>query len=127
MMTKILKLFICIAAGYLIGSLNPAALIGKIKKTNLRSRGTGNLGATNVMLIFGKAYGALVMLFDMAKAFFSVKLAQLICPTVAFAGIFAGASAVIGQHSVYYCGYWRQRSYYGKAPSKPEKGNKWRR
>ncbi len=101
-MIRIIKLLICIATGYISGSLNPAALLGKIKNISLRNRGTGNLGATNVMLIFGKAYGAAVMLFDMAKAFFSVKFAQFICPDIAFAGIFAGTSAVLGHIFPFY-------------------------
>ncbi|MBE6588520.1 MAG: glycerol-3-phosphate acyltransferase [Ruminococcaceae bacterium] len=99
---KILKLIICITAGYFIGSLNPAALLGKIKKVNLRNKGTGNLGATNTMLVLGKAYGALVMALDIAKAFISVKLCQLLCPTVAFAGIAAGSAAVIGHIFPFY-------------------------
>ena len=93
---KLFKIIICIVIGYLIGSLNPAALIGKIKNTNLRKQGTGNLGATNVMLLFGKAYGALVMFFDMAKAFLAVKIAQLLSPGFVFAGIAAGSAAVVG-------------------------------
>ena len=55
--------------GYLIGTLSPAALIGKLKKRNLRKSGTGNLGASNVMLHFGKWLGVLVMAFDILKAF----------------------------------------------------------
>lgn len=99
---KLLKIIICIAAGYLLGSLNPAALLGKIKKINLRKRGTGNLGATNVMLVLGKAYGALVMLFDIAKAFLAVRLCQLFAPDIAFAGIAAGGAAVVGHIFPFY-------------------------
>ena len=50
-----MDLVLCIVLGYLLGSLNPAALIGKIKHFNLRKHGTGNLGATNVLLNFGDA------------------------------------------------------------------------
>ena len=64
-----MDLVLCIVLGYLLGSLNPAALIGKIKHFNLRKHGTGNLGATNVLLNFGKGFAAVVMLFDIFKAF----------------------------------------------------------
>lgn len=91
-----MNILICILMGYLLGSLNPAAFISKVKKTNLRDEGTGNLGATNTMIVFGKGFGALVMAFDIAKAFCVVKLAQLLFPAVPIAGIVTGGAAVAG-------------------------------
>lgn len=97
-----MKILLCILIGYLLGSLNPAALLSKLKKENLRKQGTGNLGATNTMIVLGKGYGALVMLFDIAKAFISVKLSQMLFPTVALAGIIAGSAAVVGHVYPFY-------------------------
>lgn len=89
--------FICSAAiGYGLGQLSPAALLSKIKNIDLRENGTGNLGATNAMLVFGKVYGILVMLFDVFKCFFAIKLAKLMFAKFAFAGLVAGCFAVIG-------------------------------
>lgn len=88
--------------GYLLGCLSPAALISKIKRKNLRKNGTGNLGATNVMLNFGKRFGALVMLFDIFKAFAAYKLAELLFPSAAFVGIAAGFAAVVGHVFPFY-------------------------
>lgn len=99
---KILKLIICLAGGYLLGSLSPAALIGRIKNINLRKKGTGNMGATNVMLVLGKAYGAIVMFLDISKAFIAVKAAQLLSPDIAWAGIAAGGCAVCGHIFPFY-------------------------
>lgn len=39
-----------IALGYFVGSLSPSSLVGRVKKTDVRKSGTGNLGATNTML-----------------------------------------------------------------------------
>ncbi|MBQ8724062.1 MAG: glycerol-3-phosphate acyltransferase, partial [Oscillospiraceae bacterium] len=75
-----MKVILLLLFGYLLGSLSPAALVSKLKRKNLRKNGTGNLGATNVMLNFGKKYGALVMLLDIAKAFVTVKLAAFLFP-----------------------------------------------
>ena len=97
-----MKILLCILIGYLIGSLNPAALLSKLKKKDLRKQGTGNLGATNTMIVWGKGYGALVMLFDVAKAFASVKLAQLFFADLAVAGLLAGSAAVIGHIYPFY-------------------------
>lgn len=97
-----MELIFCMIVGYLIGSLNPAALISKLKKRNLREHGTGNLGATNIMLNFGKTYGVLVMLFDIAKGFVAVRFAQLISPALPFAGLIAGTCAVVGHVFPFY-------------------------
>ena len=62
------------AIGYGMGQINPAALISKLKNKDLRQYGTGNLGATNTVLVFGKAYGILVLLIDVFKAYFAILL-----------------------------------------------------
>jgi glycerol-3-phosphate acyltransferase PlsY len=97
-----MDLVLCIVLGYLLGSLNPAALIGKIKHFNLRKHGTGNLGATNVLLNFGKGFAAVVMLFDIFKAFAAFHLASLFCGGVELAPYLAGAAAVLGHIFPFY-------------------------
>ena len=39
---------LAIAVGYLIGSINPAAIIARLRGVDYRSVGSGNPGATNV-------------------------------------------------------------------------------
>ena len=82
--------------GYLMGCLSPSAYFSKKKKRNLRKEGTGNLGATNTMLVLGKKYGVFVMFFDIFKAFFAMKLMGGIFPRNRLARIVAGGSAVVG-------------------------------
>ena len=88
--------------GYLVGSVNPAAVISKVKKINLRKSGTGNLGATNVLINCGKGFALLVMLFDFFKAFAAYKLMQLLFPSLRYAGMVAGAFAVVGHIFPFY-------------------------
>ncbi len=97
-----MKIIFCIFFGYLIGTLSPSALISKVKKKNIRNSGTGNLGATNVMLNFGKAYGVLVMLFDVFKAYLTVKLAAYLCPVDAIVPLVAGTAVVVGHIYPFY-------------------------
>lgn len=97
-----MKLFISIIIGYLLGTLSPSALLSKVKKQDFRNEGTGNLGASNTLILLGKGYGALVMLFDIVKAYVAVKIAQLLCPTVAAAGVLAGLFAVVGHVYPFY-------------------------
>lgn len=91
--------------GYFVGGINPALFIGRIKKTDLRNHGTGNLGATNVTLSVGKGYGVFVMLFDIMKAFFSAKIAAFFFPAAVYAGLVAGAGAVVGHVYPIYLGF----------------------
>ncbi len=94
--------FLCIAGGYLLGSLSPTALIAHFKGVDVRQRGTGNLGATNAMLNFGKAAGAAVMFFDIAKAYFACVLANYLFPSVMLPGLLAGGAAVVGHIFPFY-------------------------
>ena len=94
--------FLIALVSYLVGSLNPAALIAKRRGRNLRGGGTGNLGATNVMLHFGKKAGALVMVFDIAKSALCVVLARALFPHLLYADLIAGSAAVVGHVFPFY-------------------------
>ena len=96
---------ICLLSGYLVGSLNPSALISKIKNKNMRAEGTGNLGATNTLLVFGKKYAFLVLLFDMAKSFLELKAVEWIFPTLKWLALATGLCAVIGHCFPFYLGF----------------------
>jgi len=97
-----IRALVCLLLGYLLGSLNPAALISKLKGKDLREHETGNLGASNTMLVFGKAMGALVLAFDMLKGFLAFKLALWIAPEIKWAAMAAGFSAVLGHCFPFY-------------------------
>ena len=62
--------------GYAIGNLNPAYVMGLRKGYDIRKKGSGNAGATNLMILEGKKAGAFVMCFDISKAAVSVGLAR---------------------------------------------------
>ncbi|MDE7361785.1 MAG: glycerol-3-phosphate acyltransferase [Oscillospiraceae bacterium] len=97
-----MEILLCILTGYLLGCLSPAAMFSKLKKKDLRTEGTGNLGATNVTMVLGRKYGAFVLFFDIAKAFIAVKLAQALFPAFIAAGLLAGAAAVAGHIYPFY-------------------------
>jgi len=100
-----LKLILCIFISYIAGSISPSALIARIKQKDLRSCGTGNLGATNTMLVLGRSYGAFVMVFDIGKGVLATNLGRLLCPQISFAAIAAGCFAVIGHIFPFYLGF----------------------
>jgi glycerol-3-phosphate acyltransferase PlsY len=56
-----------IAASYLLGSIPTGLLIGKKMGVDVRTQGSGNIGATNVARTVGKKVGVLVLLLDALK------------------------------------------------------------
>lgn len=102
-----LKVFLCMLMGYVMGTLSPSALIAKIKKDDLRRKGTGNLGATNVTMVYGRTLGILVMIFDIGKSFAAFQLAEFLAPdalapNIPIAGLLASGCAVIGHIFPFY-------------------------
>jgi len=91
-MTAIMSL----GLGYLIGCINPAMWISKKKNVNLKEEGTKNLGATNTAIVMGKKAGIFVLVFDIAKSFFSYKMAKWLLPKLLIAGILASIGCILG-------------------------------
>ena len=91
-MTAIMSL----GLGYLIGCISPAAWIAKMKHVNLKEEGTKNLGATNTAYVMGKKAGYFVLFFDIAKSYFSFKLAKWLFPKLLIAGILASIGCILG-------------------------------
>lgn len=86
----------CAALGYFIGTFSPAFLLSKLKGFDIRERGSGNAGATNVLLTVGKIAGVLCALLDILKAFLAYRLGRKLFPLLHFAGILAGACCILG-------------------------------
>lgn len=91
-----MQVILCAAMGYLIGSINPSYILGRIKGVDIRKHGSGNAGATNATMIMGKAVGLLCALLDIFKAFAAYKLAVRLFPLLVYAGVLAGTACVIG-------------------------------
>ncbi|MDA8435860.1 MAG: glycerol-3-phosphate 1-O-acyltransferase PlsY [Actinomycetales bacterium] len=81
-------------AGYGIGSVNPAAIIARVRGTDLRAIGSGNPGATNAGRAFGWPVGVLVGVLDVLKGFLPVLAFELLGAPVA--ALVAGLAAVLG-------------------------------
>jgi glycerol-3-phosphate acyltransferase PlsY len=54
---------------YLLGSIPTGYLVARAKGVDIRSVGSGNIGATNVFRILGKPAGIFVLVFDGLKGF----------------------------------------------------------
>lgn len=95
----------CAAIGYLLGSLNLAYFLSKMKKVDIRSNGSGNLGASNTAVLFGWGAGIAVGIHDIAKAAIAVIAARMLFPGETYAGVLAGASCVLGHIFPFYLGF----------------------
>ena len=93
---RILYVIFSLLMGYLIGGINAAYLIGRVKGIDIRKKGSGNAGASNAAVVMGRGVGAFAAVFDIAKAFAAVKLAALFFPTLAVAGVLGGTACILG-------------------------------
>ena len=69
---------ICCAIGYFLGSFPAGYFAGRLAGVDIRSVGSGNIGATNVLRTLGKRWGYPVFLIDALKGFASVRLAFIL-------------------------------------------------
>jgi glycerol-3-phosphate acyltransferase PlsY len=90
---------------YLLGSIPTGFLVAKAKGIDIRSVGSGNIGATNAMRVLGKPAGIFVLLMDAAKGFLAVYLATMMArrfywndPELQTVRVIAGVGAVLGHN-----------------------------
>src|SRR3989337_2068028 len=69
-----IKITFIIMGSYLIGSISPSIILGRILKgIDIRKHGSGNAGSTNVFRVLGKGAGISVLVLDILKGYFTVK------------------------------------------------------
>jgi glycerol-3-phosphate acyltransferase PlsY len=84
-----------IVVGYLAGSFTFGYwLVRWTKGVDIRSVGSGNIGATNVWRTYGARYGLPVMALDIVKAFVPVFVATHVNGHLT--GVLTGAAAMVG-------------------------------
>lgn len=97
-----MKYILVILIGYLLGCSNMAWYLAKAAKADLRSGGSGNLGASNTVLQLGWKAGILTALHDIAKASLAVLIAKWLFPQLEYAGAAAGVACVLGHIFPFY-------------------------
>jgi len=103
--------WLLIAVGsYLIGSIPFGYLAGRICGVDIRTKGSGNIGATNALRVLGKKWGYAVFLLDFLKAWLPVKLAlgwgiALMVHPASAPGALAGLCALLGHSFPVWLGF----------------------
>jgi acyl phosphate:glycerol-3-phosphate acyltransferase len=95
-----------VAAGYLSGSLTWGYwLVRVFRGEDIRTKGSGNIGATNVYRVYGARLGLPAVVLDTAKGF-----APAFAATLAVghgSGVLAGAAAMLGHWRPLFLGFRR--------------------
>ncbi|MHB8470064.1 MAG: glycerol-3-phosphate 1-O-acyltransferase PlsY [Gaiellaceae bacterium] len=87
--------FVC--AGYLAGSMPWGYWLVRIfRHEDIRTKGSGNIGASNVWRLYGRYLGLPVVLLDTAKGFAPALAATLVVGHGS--GVLAGAAAMLGHY-----------------------------
>lgn len=100
---------------YLLGSIPTGFLVGKAKGIDIRTVGSGNIGATNALRILGKPAGIAVLLADALKGWVAVRVVSPWCvnamlpPTTLGehenAAIIAAICAILGHNYTCWLGF----------------------
>ncbi|PIQ82682.1 MAG: acyl-phosphate glycerol 3-phosphate acyltransferase [Candidatus Omnitrophica bacterium CG11_big_fil_rev_8_21_14_0_20_64_10] len=91
-----------LAGAYACGAIPTGLWAGRLKGVDVRSRGSGNVGATNVARTAGKWLGILVLIVDVAKGWFPLAVlfpktaAGLSVPAAVWFSAAFGLAAVAG-------------------------------
>ena len=96
-----MKLVLCLIntalLSYFWGSLNSAIILVKLlKHEDIREKGSGNAGLTNVIRVYGKGMGAAVLVFDLIKGVAAVLLARYFVTRLVGLTFFGGDEIFIG-------------------------------
>jgi acyl phosphate:glycerol-3-phosphate acyltransferase len=108
---QLLLPWIIIAVGsYLFGSIPFGYLAGRLCGIDIRTKGSGNIGATNVLRVMGKKWGYAVFLLDFIKGWLPVKLAlgwgiALMVHPASAPGALAGLFVLLGHSFPVWLGF----------------------
>jgi glycerol-3-phosphate acyltransferase PlsY len=81
--------------GYLLGSIPFGVVMARARGIDLRTVGSGNIGATNAARALGKKLGAVVLLLDALKGFAPVLAARLVLARAPHADCLVATTALL--------------------------------
>lgn len=72
-----MDIYVCLltaVSAYLLGSIPTGYLVGRARGIDVRTVGSGNIGATNAFRVLGKSAGTVVLIVDALKGWIAVAL-----------------------------------------------------
>jgi len=98
---------VAVLVAYLLGSIPTGFLLGKARGIDVRTVGSGNIGATNVSRALGRPAGAFVLLADVLKGWLAVAVVAKLAadwlhlapgPQTQDLTVCAGLAAILGHN-----------------------------
>ncbi len=100
----VLSYILTALVAYLLGSIPTGFLVAKARGVDIRTVGSGNIGATNAFRVLGKGLGIFVLLMDALKGWIAVVVGARVVDQI-FPGaslenlcITAGITAILGHN-----------------------------
>ena len=95
-----------VVGAYLLGSIPFGYVLPRlVRGEDVRTRGSGNVGASNVWRVYGRSLGVPVALLDVAKGFVPALVGLEVGGD--WVGVLAGAAAMIGHARPVFLGFGR--------------------
>jgi len=91
---ELTKYLLLIIGSYLIGSISFSVLMSKLLGGDVRKKGSGNAGATNMARVYGMSAGLLTLLLDGLKAVLCSAVGKMMFGDAGLA--IAGAACIFG-------------------------------
>lgn len=95
-----------VLAGYLLGSMPFGYWVVRLTRgVDVRTVGSGNIGATNVWRAYGKGYGIPIVVLDVAKGLVPALVGSIVGGPLV--GVLAGSAAMLGHWRPLFLGFQR--------------------
>ncbi len=100
----VLSYIVTALVAYLLGSIPTGYLVAKARGIDIRTVGSGNIGATNAFRVLGKWLGLFVLLMDALKGWLAVRVGAVVVhrflpdAPLEYLCITAGVAAILGHN-----------------------------
>ncbi len=91
-----ITIIILTTVAYLLGAVPFGLLVAKMHGVDIREKGSGNIGATNVFRVIGKGWGIFTFTLDALKGFIPAFVFPALANAEPVYGVLFGISAIIG-------------------------------
>ncbi len=105
-MTNWISTLLLLISAYLVGSIPMGFIVGKIfYHVDIRTAGSGNIGATNALRLFGTRTGIIILILDMLKGLGVVLASKALLPAQSPFIVLAALVVILGHIFTIFLGF----------------------
>ncbi len=105
----LIKVIICLAIGYVFGCFSTGYFVGKANNIDIRSKGSGNAGATNTLRTLGWKAGLITLLGDAFKSAIPILIFRFMYPNIEplwqLYGLYIALGVTLGHNFPFYLNF----------------------